>query len=187
MQAKPKYQRKWAISRNPDDLNNPANAPYLYEGPDGDRFIDWRNPNHRLENWADRIEVLASGDEQRINQCYEQLYCQRLADAHRFGPDHVGEGAERQPHVTDMPPSLFPLAAEEVLRIMRQLKSRISQLERQKFLLAQEASQGGCPQTGSADCPLRDFPANLREPASCAACWMRYADSRIAPAARDRR
>lgn len=81
------------ISRDLKDLDDPANAPYLYEGPDGDRFIDWNNPGHKLERWVE-INALVSGDPDRIMACYRDEYCHRLMDKRRLGPDYSDSGMD---------------------------------------------------------------------------------------------
>lgn len=74
------------ISYDPEDINNPANAQYLYEAPDGTKYVDWNNPGHKLENWVERINLLVSGDLEKIWDHYEQLYYDRLARRQGLGP-----------------------------------------------------------------------------------------------------
>lgn len=180
MKAKPQYWRKRAISRHPRDIEDPANAPYLYESPDGDRYIDWNNPGHKLENRAERISVLASGDQDRILKYYTELYYSRLAGREGMCPDNAGaENVSEEKSVTFMPKARPHIPADEVLQLIRGLKDRVNILEKQKVLLSQAAADSGCPVTAASDCPIRDMKAETRQNPACAECWRRYADATI--------
>ena len=78
-----------SISRDPKDLEDPANAAYLYVGPNEDKFIDWNNPGHKLENWADRINLITNGNKEKIISFYTNLYYNRLAKKMQLGPDYT--------------------------------------------------------------------------------------------------
>lgn len=45
MEVKPQYWRKQAISHDPGDIEDPANAPYVCVRPDGSKFLNWYNPS----------------------------------------------------------------------------------------------------------------------------------------------
>lgn len=95
--AEPQYWRKWALSWDPEDVNDPANAPYLYEAPDGTKFVDWYNPNHSLEKWADKtaekLAVLATGDRDEIEKYYRDEYYRLLVEKREIGPDYHEGGS----------------------------------------------------------------------------------------------
>lgn len=169
-----------AISRDPKDLDDPANAQYLYESPDGDRFIDWNNPGHKLERWAERISILASGDQEKIMEYYTDLYYNRLAKRLGLGPDNDNvERASEQTSVTELPPSYLPIPAEEVLQLIRGLKEKVCILEKQKVLLSQAAADSGCPNMSDPDCPMKNLKAEISQNPACVECWQKYADATI--------
>lgn len=67
-------------------------------------------------------------------------------------------------------------SANQMLEILRGLKDKIKSLEAQKYALALSCMNAGCPENAKPHCPLRAFEPKRREPASCAQCWMKYAD-----------
>lgn len=78
---------KFAISRDPKDLEDPANARYIYEDPNtGDRYIDWLNPDYRLEKYFDRLCARAHGTPDEITQNCKDAYYSNLCEKHGLFP-----------------------------------------------------------------------------------------------------
>lgn len=177
---KPKCSPKDLISRDPKDLDAPANAPCFYESPDGDRLIDGNKPDHGLENLAERISVLTIGDTDRILKYYTDLYYNRLARRRSAAQDDAADNSDRkETSVTEMRSARLPIPADEALRLLRGLKEKVCRLEKQKVLLSQAAADSGCPDTATPDCPIKEMKAGMRRNPVCAECWQRYADATI--------
>lgn len=86
MEAEPQIWRERATSRDPQDIADPANAPYLYTDGNGEKFIDWYNPNHQLEKWAERLALLGQGSEEEKREYFRQYYYSRLSHKFQLGP-----------------------------------------------------------------------------------------------------
>lgn len=176
MEARQQYMRQSAISRDPEDMEDPANAPFLYEGPDGEKFMDWINPGHKLENWAARVELLATGTLEEISRHYSQLYYSRLVKKLNIGPDAItSENNETDDSTAAPMPRKESCAIEDIVAILRQMRRHIKRLVREKEILAQAAARLGCPPHGHANCQLADMPPENRPGCMCPGCWQKFA------------
>lgn len=169
MRAHPQYWRQMGISRDPAEIADPANAPYLYTDARGEKFLDWLNPNHQLEKWGERICLLLHGAQEEKEEYYRQYYYSLLSRRLGLGPDAVDqEPAATQPQQG---------ALTELLQALRDMKSHVERLIRQKNILARAAAAGGCPATSQLGCSLRESPAASRDAGRCMACWLEHAEA----------
>lgn len=174
-------RKKPQISRDPKDLDDPKNMPFLYEGPDGDRFIDWENPGHVMEKWTDRLKVLATGTPEEIETVFRDEYYNRLVKKLDIGPD---AGKRSNKKIDDNNITLFPerrpmIDADEAMSAMRGLKKEVMRLTRERQLLALHAAQMGCPENADPDCEMAMHPPKERATAYCMRCWLKYAEDTI--------
>lgn len=168
------------ISWDPADLDDPRNAPYVFEGPDGKKFVDWSNPGHVMERWADRLKVLATGTPEEIMDVYTQEYYNRLAKRLGIGPRDGDAGKRKMEPATK--PTPFPenrpmIDADEALAAMRGMRREIMRLTRERQLLALDAAKLACPEGRS--CHMSRLPAKSRPTSHCMGCWLDYAEKTI--------